>query len=588
MHIRAWLGLGALLGVAATPAAGLEIGERAGFFSAKDIRYLPRTLHDFPEPKAFVLAFTGFNDDSGRECLDILRALDAAHAGDGVYCIALNVDPETSIRRMAWHAVTGEYRFPVLNDTTGAAARALGMERYPAVAVLDGERTLRFRGAPEQAPAALDALLNGTPMPETAPIAGKAITPREIPAPERPVTYAEHIAPILARHCAECHRPGEAAPFAFRGYEDAAAHAAMISEVVLEERMPPWYALDGVGNFFNKPGLREQDKLLIAQWVAGGKQPGDLDAAPPMSGPREDTWRMDPPDLVLTAEKVEEIPAEGYVPYRYIALPYQFPHDTWVQGMEILPANPSVVHHANLVYALPKPGETGPDGEPKLDYDGANNFLIGMAPGSQPLRLIAGIGMKIPEGAVLILQVHYVTTGKPETDQISVGIRFARERIRQQVHFTIIRNNTFAIPPGDPLHRVHAEQTIGTDVTGLALFGHMHLRGRSFHFVAHYPDGREELLLAAPNFSFDWQIAYQWFPGMKQFPKGTRIEAIAHFDNSPFNAYNPDPESTVTWGPQTHEEMWDGYFFYLDNNERLNLDIDPGTGQAIEQVARKD
>ena len=63
--------------------------------------------------------------------------------------------------------------------------------------------------------------------------------------------------------------------------------------------------------------------------------------------------------------------------------------------------------------------------------------------------------------------------------------------------------------------------------------------------------------------------------------KGTRLECVAHFDNSPFNPYNPDPRATVRNGPQTHHEMMVGFFFYTDAHEKLHLAIDPATGQAL-------
>jgi hypothetical protein len=43
-------------------------------------------------------------------------------------------------------------------------------------------------------------------------------------------------------------------------------------------------------------------------------------------------------------------------------------------------------------------------------------------------------------------------------------------------------------------------------------------------------------------------------------PKGTRIDCIAHFDNSPNNKFNPDPTKEVRWGDQTWEEMMIGFF----------------------------
>jgi hypothetical protein len=98
-------------------------------------------------------------------------------------------------------------------------------------------------------------------------------------------------------------------------------------------------------------------------------------------------------------------------------------------------------------------------------------------------------------------------------------------------------------------------------------------------FRAQYPGGKSETLLLIPNYNFDWQMAYRWAPGAKKLPKGTRLDCIAHYDNSPFNPFNPDPKATVRDGPQTHHEMLNGFVFYTDANERLNLEMDGKTGK---------
>ncbi|MBC7856337.1 MAG: hypothetical protein IAF94_23140 [Pirellulaceae bacterium] len=69
-------------------------------------------------------------------------------------------------------------------------------------------------------------------------------------------------------------------------------------------------------------------------------------------------------------------------------------------------------------------------------------------------------------------------------------------------------------------------------------------------------------------------------PRTKKFPKGTKIEAVAHFDNSTFNPFNPDATATVRHGPQTVQEMMFGFFFYTDDDEDLNLSVDPKTGKV--------
>jgi hypothetical protein len=87
----------------------------------------------------------------------------------------------------------------------------------------------------------------------------------------------------------------------------------------------------------------------------------------------------------------------------------------------------------------------------------------------------------------------------------------------------------------------------------------MHLRGKDVLYRAIYPDGKSEVLLALPKYDFNWQVYY--YPTKPlPMPKGTKIEVIAHFDNSTKNALNPDPTRTVTFGEQTWDEMMNGFF----------------------------
>jgi hypothetical protein len=111
----------------------------------------------------------------------------------------------------------------------------------------------------------------------------------------------------------------------------------------------------------------------------------------------------------------------------------------------------------------------------------------------------------------------------------------------------------------------------------------MHVRGKDMTFTAHRPDGRDETLLMIPNYNFDWQVPYRWETGKKRLPKGTRIDCVAHFDNSAFNPFNPDPKVAVRFGLQTYQEMMFGFFFYTAADEKLEMKIDPKTGVVKEK-----
>lgn len=579
--------------IQAAEAEKLAIGQKAPAIAFTDIRYLPRTLADFGKPKAIVIVFTKRDCPLVQRYAPKLKALDEAYRERGVQFLALNVGAGDSVTEVAWQAVQADWALPVGKDFDGAAAQALGATRTPEALVLDAEQRLVYRGriddqlrlsgtrpgaVREDLREALDDVLAGREVRVSqTPVDGcliefDALTALPAAVP-RDVTYCEHVAPILARHCQECHRPETSAPFSLLSYRDARDHAATLAEVVRQERMPPAFASREPADIVNARRLTAQEQALILAWVKNGQSEGDPKKLP---RPREFSharWKIGQPDLELKMLAAAEIPAEGFIPYRYVLLPHIFLQDTWVQRFEILPGNRAAVHHANLAYV--KVGAL-PSNE---------NFITGYVPGGDAMVLNDGVGFKIPAGSVLALQIHYVTSGKKATDRTSVGLVYAKEPIQKELrHFQGV-SHRFAIPPGAAHHPVQATRTFAADSTGIGMFSHMHLRGKDMTFRALYPDKPSEVLLAIPNYNFDWQISYRWATGQKKFPMGTRYEVTAHFDNSPFNPYNPDPTATVREGEQTFQEMMYGFLFYTHDDEQLNLQIDPKTGRVVQPVA---
>src|SRR5262249_8643083 len=278
------------LGGPAAADAPVRVGDAVANLAFKDIRYLPRSLDDFPENTTFVLVFTNTTCPLVQRYLPALHRLEREYRGKGVQFLAVNVGADDTIVTMAAQAVRHEIEFPFVKDIDFACARALGVRRTPEVVILDGGRRLRYRGRIDDqyrlggtraAPTrhdlkeALDAVLAGrdVAVPET-PVDGCLITRAETKAPAQPVTYAEHVAPILRKHCQECHRPGTAAPFALLSYRQAAARADMIAEVVADQRMPPWYASPEHGSFTNRRGLTAEERDTILQWVRAGRPKG--------------------------------------------------------------------------------------------------------------------------------------------------------------------------------------------------------------------------------------------------------------------------------------------------------------------------
>jgi mono/diheme cytochrome c family protein len=569
----------------AEPQPAMPIGSMVENLRFKDIRFLVRSLDDFGKRKAFVVVFVDAGCPVASRYLPTLNKLDRDYRGKGVQFLAVN-SSDATIQEVAAQAVEHEVEFPFLKDIDGKCASALGVERTPEVVILDAERAIRYRGRIDDQyrpggsrseptrrdlQEALDEVLAGKPVAvSSTPVDGCPIT-RADKTDASKVTYAEHIAAVVHKNCAVCHRPGTAAPFSLTTFEEVRKKGRAIAEVVADGQMPPWYAdpaHDGVFNNQRKLTAVERDSII--RWVKGGMERGDESKMPklePYPEPRKDGWLIGEPDLILETA-VHELPAEGLIDYKNVVLPHAFLHETWIQAIQILPDNPRVVHHCNMVYGSVGHGIR------------EANFITGYVPGNETSQLGEGIAFRLPPVSALGLQIHYVTTGKPEKCRIKVGLRFARGTVHKQVRFVLMDSTRFAIPAQSPHHPIHLTQPLEHDAVGVAIFAHMHLRGKAMVFRAQPPEGEPQTLLSIPNYNFGWQLSYLYQPGKLKLPKGTRLECEAIFDNSPFNPYNPDPDAVVRYGRQTRQEMINGFFFYVDEHEDLKLEIDPKTGRA--------
>jgi mono/diheme cytochrome c family protein len=564
--------------------APLAIGAKVAAFTFTDTRWLPRSLDDFGERKAFVIVFTSLDCPVAQRVMPRMAEIEPAWRARGVQFLSVDVGPGDPLVEVAARAVEQNQPFPAARDFDGEVVRALRPQRTPEIVVLDGERKLRYRGrfdASERLGGntsaavrgdleqALEDVLAGKAVARpTTPVDGCKITPEPDEEHDEVPMFATDVAPILNEHCASCHSQNGSGPFDLTTFESASRHAAMIGEVVEQGRMPPWYASAKYGKFENERRLSDADRKVIAAWVLHGAPAGDLARAPkpPVLPMTASGWRIGEPDLVLTVATPTKVPATGTVPYQYVVLPYVFLHDTWIDGIEIRPQAKKVLHHANMAWY-----QIGGDFK-------SSNFITGQVPGGDPMDLRDGMAVLVPKGSVLGLQIHYVPNGEATEDRISVGLRFPRDVVHKRMRHFEVANRRFKIPPAEPAYPVKAKRTFDADAIGVGMFVHMHLRGRDMKYVARSPDGAEETLLLVPNYSFDWQMAYRWSKGERRFEKGTTVECLAHFDNSAFNAWNPDPQKTVTFGEETVDEMMYGFLFYVNADEDLNLRVDPKTG----------
>jgi hypothetical protein len=326
--------------------------------------------------------------------------------------------------------------------------------------------------------------------------------------------------------------------------------------------MPPWGADPGIGAFDNDPSLRDDEIATIVRWVEEGAPKGD---APIPSPPAYDNeWRIGTPDLVVGMDEAFELPATGIVEYQYFKVPTGLTEDRWVEAVEIRPGDPRVVHHLRVFAQAGIDSRTAPstvpfcmdevcgDLEPPLIGWGPN--LVSVAVGTGPDVYPPGTAKLLKAGTVLTFHVHYTTIGEVARDQTRIAFRFAKGPPRTELKTVSLAQERFKIPPRAAEHAVEAGVTFTRDVLLWSLGPHSHLRGKSWYLELRGPDGAVLPLLSVPRFDFNWQISYRFAEPILA-RAGSRLHAVAVYDNSPGNPDNPNPDVAVGWGGLTTDEM---------------------------------
>jgi hypothetical protein len=439
-------------------------------------------------------------------------------------------------------------------------------------------------------------------------------------------TFTKDVAPVLFKNCTKCHQTGElASRVPLTSYETVRPLADSIKQKVIAREMPPWPADPARSlKFRNDPRLSQQDIDTVVAWVNAGALKGDEADLPPI--PKfEDGWTHPQglkPDLVISLPGDVHLPAEGAIPYVRVLVKVPFNEDRWVVASQTRPSNPAVVHHMALTeVALPE-GMTPSSADeiarqmhrPSIAFDSPavttpskparQDMLAIYTPGST-LEMYGGDSAKLLKGGknmYVVFNIHYETTGKPETDRSSIALWFTPQRPAHQLFRvngageTIIANGKelltdapgkkaegtdVVIPPIPPF----AESYELTGITGypepVTIYQfqpHAHHRAKDFTYTVVYPDGREQTVLSVPKYDHRWQMAYELETPLK-LPAGSKLVVTAHYDNSKMNMHNPAPEKAVYFLDMN--QSWDEMFTPF-----IQYSIDQASGSPSTIVSR--
>jgi len=310
--------------------------------------------------------------------------------------------------------------------------------------------------------------------------------------------------------------------------------------------------------------VMEQIATLRA-WVEAEKPEGDPADLP---APREfaEGWFLGEPDLIIEMKEAYLLPAEGPDIYRNFVVPTGLTKEKFLRAVEFLPRSPEVVHHALLFVEESDKARKADarDAEPgfgEMPIDAAGGRQIGAwVPGAMPRPLPEGLAHRIAAGSDIVVQAHFHLSGKPESEQSTIGLYFTDEPPEKE--FTAIQIpplfGAFSgvdLQPGEDHVEIHDSFELPVPVHAFGAHAHAHYRGKSLRMVAKLPNGESLNLLNIPDWDMNWQEDYR-FAEQVFLPAGTRLEVDVAWDNSAKSSDNAVvPPVRVRWGFESLDEM---------------------------------
>jgi hypothetical protein len=299
--------------------------------------------------------------------------------------------------------------------------------------------------------------------------------------------------------------------------------------------------------------------------------------------------------------------------YRCFLLDPELDKDVWLTGSNVLPGNPSVVHHVILFRVPPEKvaeaeqKDAAEDGEGWTCFGGTGltgdftntddaSWLAAWAPGGDETKVQDGYGVRLAAGSRVVMQVHYNLLKGSAPDVSSTELRWMDGGKDLTALHTYLMPAPVEMPcrpdhddsplcdrdaavadvmsrfggAGNtnsllhllcgtevkPSNTTSCTRTIGRPMTILGVAGHMHLLGRSIKIEVNPDTPDAQTILDIPVWDFDNQGTKPIDP-VHLDPFDTVKVTCHHVQwlRDVLPAFAGIPDKYVIWGEGTTDEM---------------------------------
>ncbi len=370
------------------------------------------------------------------------------------------------------------------------------------------------------------------------------------------LTYKD-VAPIFYKRCTSCHHTG-AHPLPWMNYTQTNLSKALIQFDLSNNIMPPWKADTMYTRFQHERLISAPEKAAILNWIATGATKGDTTQAPPAPSYPKKYQLAGNSDLDIVIPTFTSFATSSDI-YVCFSVPSGLTQDRIVRAYEVVPGNPSYVHHAVI--------QADTTGAYNSDLSGGcfsvpGNLALGSwAPGSKaiifPSHGALKTGIYLKAGSKVILQLHYPAGSSGQVDSTKIRLYFyppGETGVRRLITSTPLQNWGLNIPANTT--QTFTAQYIAP-AQGLSMYGvfpHSHKIAKSMLLYAYNPGIDTIPMIRINDWDFGWQDFYL-YKNLLKIPGGYRVFTKHIFNNTTSNPNAPIPLANVSAGPFTGNEM---------------------------------
>lgn len=373
--------------------------------------------------------------------------------------------------------------------------------------------------------------------------------------------WHEDIAPLVAQHCASCHREGGLA-FPMATYEETWPWSVVMAHATADRQMPPWHAVETEEcapphSFENDARLTDEEIELFGAWAELGAPEGDPALAAPVPEPM--ATELPEPTAVMTMGSAVTIERDGDVLDQFHCLSFDpgTTEEVYLDGMQVVAGNSKVLHHVLIFIDEGAESASWPGGVLEDCGGGSGTSgakLVGAwLPGAFPIETPQDVGVRLPAGARLVFNVHYhaAVTGPEVDDSTGLALRWSTERPEWVSEFNLVgapgdgtsTTGEFLIPAGSTDHTEALEWEVpelgGADVRIWSVGHHMHKIGIDMK-TSIVRGGQEHCLAQTPRWDYGWQRLYEYDVPVEEVfavQSGDVVRVRCTYDNSMNNPF---------------------------------------------------